>query len=85
MMNSMSSREYPSTDGRALFLEPTIDSGFVHMRRIQTILGSEGMRLVDEGIQRLPSLLDWQREVRIDHIYKDVFLDLCCIHGVPTL
>lgn len=81
----MSIREYLSTDERMLPLEATIDPGFVHKRRIQTILGSEGMRLVDELIQRLPSLPDWQREVRIDHIYKDVFLDFCRIHGVPTL
>jgi hypothetical protein len=73
MVNSMSIREYLSTDERALPLEAAINPGFVHKRRIQTILGSEGMCLVDELIQKLPSLPDWQREVRIDHIYKTFF------------
>lgn len=78
-------REYLSADERTLPLEATIDPGFVHKRRIQTVLGPDGMRLIDELIERLPVLPDWQREVRIDHIYKDVFLEFCRIHTLPTL
>ncbi len=84
-MNRKSIREYLSPNERALPLEATIDPGFVHQRRIQTLLGPDGMRVIDEHIQQLPPLPDWQRAVRIDHIYKDVFLDFCRIHNVPTL
>jgi hypothetical protein len=78
-------RDYLSAEQRALPLQLTIDPGFVHKRRIQTILGPKGMGLIDELIQRLPNLPDWQRAVRIDHIYKDVFLEFCRIHNFPTL
>jgi len=43
------------------------------------------MRIVDDLIQRLPALPEWTREVRIDHIYKDVFLEFCRVNNVPTL
>lgn len=66
-------------------LEATIDPGFVHKRKIQTILGPEGMKIVDAVIRDLPELPDWQREVRIDHIYKDVILKFCEIHKIKTL
>ena len=84
-MERESIRKYLSSEERALPLEQTVDPGFVHKRKIQTIIGPKGMCLVDELISRLPLLPDWQREVRIDHIYKDVFLDFCKIHGFKTL
>ena len=43
------------------------------------------MRLIDELISRLPPVQDWEREVRIDHIYKDVLLEFCKIHGIKSL
>ena len=84
-MSQDSIREYLTPEERALVLEPTIDPGFVHKRKVQTILGSEGMRLIDELIGRLPPVADWEREVRIDHIYKDVLLEFCKIHGIKGL
>jgi hypothetical protein len=63
-----------------------MDPGFVHKRKIQTILGSNGMTVIDEMIGRIPrDLPDWQKSVRIDHVYKDVFLKFCEIHGVKSL
>jgi len=62
-------RDESTSEERALDLELTIDPGFVHHRRIQTIIGQMGMNLIDEGISRLPSLPEWQKKVGIDHIY----------------
>jgi hypothetical protein len=84
-MERESVRKYLTPEERALPLEQTVDPGFVHKRKIQTIMGPQAMRVVDELISRLPSLPDWQREVRIDHIYKDVFLEFCKIHGIKSL
>lgn len=74
-----------TTEERSLPLKLSIDPGFVHRRKIQTILGSEGMEIIDDWISRLPQIPDWQREVRIDHIYKDVLLEFCNSIGVNTL
>jgi hypothetical protein len=83
---SESIRDYLGSDERSLPLEATIDPGFVHRRRIQTMIGANNMRVVDELIQRLPaSTPAWEREVRVDHIYKDIFLEFCRINEFPTL
>lgn len=62
-------REHLSIDERIQSVEYTIDPGFVHKRKIETIIGPTGMRMIDDAIRRLPELPDWQKEVRIDHIY----------------
>ncbi|MBW2664198.1 MAG: hypothetical protein JRD93_20040 [Deltaproteobacteria bacterium] len=84
-MTNTSIRDYLTSEERSLPLEHTVDPGFVHKRKLQTILGPEGMRIVDEMISRIPPLSEWQREVRIDHIYKNIFLEFCKIHGIKTL
>lgn len=84
-MPSESIRNYLTSEERSLPLVATIDPGFVHKRKIQTILGPEGMKIVDDMIRELPDLPDWQREVRIDHIYKDVILKFCEVHKIKTL
>ncbi|MEJ2745194.1 MAG: hypothetical protein P8123_05850 [bacterium] len=67
-------------------LSLTIDPGFVHHRKIQTIIGSAGMNFIDEGIRQLPATLpDWTKDVRIDHIYTDVLLAWCKIKKVKSL
>jgi hypothetical protein len=85
MAASTSIRTYLTSEQRALSLEATIDPGFVHRRRIQTMLGQAGMNIVDDLIRQLPDMPEWMREVRIDHIYKDVFLEFCRINEFPTL
>lgn len=62
-----------------------MDPGFVHRRKIQTLLGPQGMQVLDDLIRHLPLVADWEREVRIDHVYKDVFLEFCRIHQVKSL
>ncbi len=64
---------------RSLPLVLTIDPGFVHRRRIETILGAAGMKYVDELTRQLPELPEWQRRVRVDHIYTRVMLDWCIV------
>ena len=70
---------------RATPLAHTIDPGFVHYRKIQTILGPEGMEIIDNEIRRLPELPDWIKGVRIDHIYTQVFLLFCNRLGILPL
>ena len=65
-------------DQRAAPLFPYLDPGLVNHRRVQMLLGSAGMRAVDEAIRGLPpDLPGWQREVRIDHIYTETVLITC--------
>lgn len=85
MPTPKSIRDYLSSDQRLLPLQATIDPGFVHRRRIQTMLGQAGMDIVDECIRRIPHTPEWEREIRIDHIYKDVFLEFCRVNKFPTL
>jgi hypothetical protein len=70
-------REKLTPTQRATELRLTIDPGFVHHRKVQTIIGHEGMIVVDRLIAELPELPAWQKEVRIDHIYTKVMLALC--------
>ena len=46
MTVTKSIREYLTAEESALPLEATVDPGFVHKRKIQTILGPEGMKVV---------------------------------------
>ena len=78
-------REYLTPEQRALSLEHTIDPGFVHKRRIQTILGPPGMEIIDKMIAGIPAVPDSQRELRIDHAYKDVLLEFCKANRVKSL
>lgn len=71
---------------RSVDLHHTIDPGFVHHRKIQSLLGDKGMHIVDTLIERIPSgVPDWQRPVRIDHIYTAVLLRWCKAVDVPPL
>lgn len=70
---------------RATLLKPTIDPGFVHHRKIQTILGPKGMEIIDDEIRKLPEIPDWQRSVRIDHIYTRVLLGCCNALEIKSL
>ena len=70
---------------RATPLVHTIDPGFVHYRKIETILGPQGMEIIDNEIRRLPEMPDWVRRVRIDHIYTQIFLLFCNRLGILPL
>jgi len=84
--SSRSIRDYLSPELRALPLEHTIDPGFVNRRAVETVLGPNGMKVIDDLTKRLPtSLPDWMQRVRVDHIYKDVLLKFCEVNGIHTL
>jgi hypothetical protein len=70
---------------RSADMRLSIDPGFVHHRKIETIIGAEGMKFVDRAIERLPALPDGLRRGRINHIYKEALLTFCEAVKVPTL
>jgi len=68
-------REKLTIEQRSRDLLHTIDPGFVNRRKIEMLLGEKSMKIIDHLTSQLPQLADWQREVRIDHIYTRVMLD----------
>jgi hypothetical protein len=83
--DELSIRSELTPEQRALSPEHTIDPGFVHRRAIETVLGPDGMRYVDDTIRQLPGLPEHQADYRIDHIYKDYLLAFCQGLKIKTL
>lgn len=84
--NKKTLRDYLTPEQRACPLQLSIDPGFVHHRKIQAIIGIKGMRFIDDASSRLPAdMPDWTKEIRIDHIYKDVLLTFCKALKIRTL
>jgi len=81
----LSIREKLTPAQRATPLRLTIDPGFVHHRKIQTVIGSLGMNSIDNAIKELPDSPDWVRNVRIDHIYTQALLLFCNQLGIRPL
>lgn len=81
---STSVRSELTPEQRTADLRLMIDPGFVHHSKIQTLVGT-AMTHVDEAIRQLPDLPDWQRQVRVDHIYTEALLVLCRAVGAHTL
>jgi hypothetical protein len=78
-------REQLTREERQQTAELTIDPGFVHKRKIQTVIGQTGMEMIDAAISQLPELPVWERNVRIDHIYTDVMLTFCRAIKIKSL
>lgn len=78
-------REHLTPEQRATDLDLTIDPGFVNHRKIQTIIGKMGMEFIDLKIKNLPDLPEWQKDIRLDHIYTEAVLIFCKTLGVQTL
>lgn len=81
----MSIRADLTREQRVAPLIHTIDPGFVHHGKIEAIVGTVGMQVIDDAINRLPDLPEWQRNVRIDHIYTRTMLMVCSAMGVKPL
>lgn len=63
-----------------------VDPGFVHHRKIQTILQEQGTQLINQQINQIsPSTPEWQKNVAIDHIYTRILIDFCNVNGIKTL
>lgn len=78
-------RQKLSPNQRALPLLHYIDPGFVHHRRIQSIIGLEAMAYIDNQIRDLPKLPDYQRELRINHIFTEAMVIFCAEIGIKPL
>ena len=74
-----------SPEQRTVDMCLSIDLGFVHHRKIQTLLGQDGMKYIDEAINQLPDQPDWMRSTRINHIYTEAVLIFCKALEIPTL
>jgi len=79
-------RKDRTSQWRAGEVRHTIDPGFVHHRKIETVLGPQGMVVIDQQIKNLPAHLpDWQRPIRIDHIYTRTMLAFCELNEIRCL
>jgi hypothetical protein len=78
-------REQSDTQSRAIDLRHTIDPGFVNRRLVQTVIGSGGIKLVDQLISQIPRMPDGLYEARIDHAYSQVTLGFCEVLPAKTL
>src|SRR5690242_9541789 len=71
-------REVTTPEQRAANPEPYIDPGFVNHRLVETFVREPGRQVIDEMMRAMPpNTPDWQKEVRIDHIYTKVCLAAC--------
>jgi hypothetical protein len=78
-------RDNLTPETRALELQHTVDPGFVNKRAIATVIGDNGIQLVDHLISQLPRLPDQLFEMRIAHVYTNVLLEFCKLHEIKTL
>lgn len=78
-------RKSLTPEQRSVELKYTIDPGFIHHRKILTILGEKGRSIINDQIDRLPDLPDWQKNLQINRIYTEVMLAFCNALGVKPL
>ena len=65
--------------------ELIVDPGFVHHRKIETILGQQGSAVINDDISRLSaSAPEWQKKVAIDHIYTPSLLEFCKLNDIKA-
>ncbi|MGB3508639.1 MAG: hypothetical protein WBA93_05245 [Microcoleaceae cyanobacterium] len=63
-----------------------VDPGFVHHRKIQTILQEQGSRIINQQISLIPPTApEFQKRVLIDQIYTRILLEFCKVNGIKTL
>jgi len=82
----MSVKEHLTRAQRCEDLSFTIDPGFVHRRKIETILEAKGVEVIDDLMRQFPDTLPGElQEFRIDRVYTKVFLDVMRIWGTKPL
>lgn len=84
-MGEESHRKPSNRDFRTHDMRLVIDPGFVNRRRIETVVGDAGTKIIDTMIGRLSPGPEWQEEARVDKIYMRVLLEYCSINKVKTL
>ena len=66
--------------------ELIVDPGFVHHRKIETILGAIGTEIINKAIERIAiGTPEWRKNVAIGHIYTRVMIDFCKANNIKTL
>jgi hypothetical protein len=82
----MSRLRHLDSETRATELQHTIDAGFVNRRLVETVVGPQGVALIDRDIAAIPSgFQEWERANRIRWIYTGVTLAFCAVNGIRTL
>ncbi|NET46762.1 hypothetical protein [Okeania sp. SIO2B3] len=62
-----------------------VDPGFVHHRKILTVLQEQGSRIIQQ-ISSIPATTpEWQKRVLIDQIYTRILLEFCKVKEIKTL
>ena len=63
-----------------------VDPGFVHHRKIQTVLLEQGTRIINQQISQIsPNTPEWQKNTVIDIIYTRVLIHFCKVNTIKTL
>ena len=63
-----------------------VDPGFVHHRKIEALLGKEGVDVINSHVRQIPmELPDHVRQLQIDHIYARQLLSYCTQGRIPSL
>lgn len=85
-MASQTFRKQHSPQERSRPLLPYIDPGFVNHRLVETFVGPKGMHAISQMISEIPlQTPEWQKSVRVDHIYTTVALKVCEVLQAPPL
>lgn len=75
-----------SSATRKIEARMSIDPGFVNHRKVQSVLGDEGIKLINDLISRNVSdkLPEGLKQTQIDHMYTKVILDFCKVAKIKT-
>ncbi len=85
MSEQNSYRDHSTTELRNAPFNYSIDPGFVHFRKIHSILYPGALKAINEMIRNLPELPERQKELQIDHIYNKVFCDVVETAGIKNI
>ena len=63
-----------------------VDPGFVHHRKIQTVLMEQGTQIINQHISQIsPNTPEWQKNTVIDIIYTRILIDFCKVNKIKPL
>ena len=64
----------------------SIDPGFVHHSKIETILGQKGKLVLDDALRKNVnhSLPEGLQQTQIDHVYTNIFTTFCKVIGIKS-
>ena len=63
-----------------------VDPGFVHHRKIQTVLMEQGTQIINQQVNQIsPNTPEWQKNAVIDVIYTRILIHFCQVNTIKTL